>query len=171
MDVRGALLDRIEQDLVDETHDRRVFDVVPAERLRIRIFIAAGDFEILEIEVVVGQARHGRFGLIDRLVDRRLQLVVLDDDELDAHRGLKPDLVQRVQIGRIGDGQEQPLAALHQRQHAVLLQELVAHRANRVHDPWPPRRDRGAERRIRSRLKWRCRARWPGSSSPDASPN
>ena len=129
----APFLDGIEQDLIDEPDDRRVFDVVAAERFRIRVLVAAGDFEILEIEVIVGQARHDRFGLIDGLVDRRLELVLLDDDELDAHRGLEADLVQRVQIGRIGDGQEQPLAALHQRQCAVLLQELVAHGANRVH--------------------------------------
>jgi hypothetical protein len=76
--------------------------------------------------------RHHRFGLVDRLVDGLLQLVVLDDDELDAHRGLEADLVERVQVGGIGDREEQALAALHQRQHAVLLQQLVADRANRV---------------------------------------
>ncbi len=81
--------------------------------LGVGVVIAAGDLEILEIEVIVGQARHDRFGLIDGLVDRRLQLVVLDNDELDAHGGLKADLVEGVQIGRIGDRQEQPLAALH----------------------------------------------------------
>ncbi len=132
VDIRGALLDGVQQDLVDEADDRSVFDVVAAERLRIGVVVAAGDLEILEIDIVVGQARHDRFGLIDGLVDRRLQLVVLDHDELDAHRGLEADLVQGVQIGGIRDGQEQPLAALHQRQYPVLLQKLVAHRANRV---------------------------------------
>ena len=132
MDVRAALLDGIEQDLIDEAHDRRVFDIVPADRFRIRIFVAAGDVEILEIEIIVGQVRHDRIGLIDRLVDRDLELVVFDDDELDAHRGLETDLIERVQIGRIRDREEQPLAALHQGQHAVLLQKLVAHSANRL---------------------------------------
>ena len=119
--------------LVDEAHDRRVLDVVPAEGFRVRVLIAGGDFEVLEIEIIVGQARHDRVGLLDGLVDRRLQLVVLDHDELDAHRGLEANLIERVQIGRIRDRQEQPLAALHQGQYPVLLQELVAHRAHRVH--------------------------------------
>ena len=132
VDVRGALFDGIEQDLVDEAHDRRVLDVVAAQRVGIRVFFAAGDFEVLQIEIVVGQARHHGVGLIDGLGHRRLQLVVLDHDELDAHRGLEADLVQRVQIGGIGDRQEQPLAALHQRQHAVLLHELLADGAHGV---------------------------------------
>ena len=34
VDVRGALLDGIEQDLVDEADDGRVLDVVAAERIR-----------------------------------------------------------------------------------------------------------------------------------------
>ena len=57
---------------------------------------------------------------------RLLQLVVLDDDRLDAEAGLELDLVDRVQVGRIGDRQEQPLAAPEQRQHAVLGEQLVA---------------------------------------------
>ncbi len=133
VNIRCALLDGVEQDLIDEAHDRGVLNVVAPERVRIGVFVAARDFEILEIEVVIGQARHGRFGLIHGFADGHLQLVVLDHDELDAHRGLEANLIQGVQIGRIGNGQEQALAALHQRQYAVLLQQLVAHRANRVH--------------------------------------
>ncbi len=132
MDVRGALLDGVEQDFIDEAHDRRVLDIVPGQRVGVRVLIAGGDFEVLEIEIIFGQARHGRVGLIDGLVDRHLQLVVLDHDELDAHRGLEADLIERMQIGRVRDGQEQPLAALHQGQYPVLLHELVAHRPHRV---------------------------------------
>ena len=54
-----------------------------------------------------------------------LQLVVLDDDRLDRQAGLELDLVDGVQIGRVGDAEEQALAALEQRQHAVLGQQLV----------------------------------------------
>ena len=137
-----------------------------AERVRVRVLVAAGDLEVLEVEVVVGQVRHHRFGLVDGLGDRRLQLVVLDHDELDAHRGLEADLVERVQVGRVGDRQEQPLAALHQRQHAVLLQQLVADRPHRVRI----QRDRvQIEQRhaeLVRRPKWRCRARSPSSRSP-----
>ncbi len=126
VNVRCALLDRIQQYLVDEAHDRRVFDVVAAECRRFGLFVAAADLEVFEIDIVVGELRHHRFGLIDGLVDRLLQLVVFDDDEFDAHRGLESDLVERMQIGRIGNRKEQALAALHQRHHAVLLQQLIA---------------------------------------------
>jgi hypothetical protein len=42
--------------------------------------------------------------------------------------GLELDLIDGVQVGRVGDRQEQTLAALEQRQHAVLGQQLVRHR-------------------------------------------
>ena len=66
------------------------------------------------------------------LRDRRLQLVVLDHDKLDAHRSLEANLIQCMQIGRIGDGQKQAFAALHQGQNAMFLHELFAHRADGV---------------------------------------
>ena len=56
VDVRRAFLDRVEQHLVDEAHDRRVFDVVAADRVLLELIVAAGDVEILEIEVVVAPA-------------------------------------------------------------------------------------------------------------------
>ena len=40
--------------------------------------------------------------------------------------GRELDLVQRVQVGRVRNRDEQPLAALDQRQHAVLAQQLLA---------------------------------------------
>ncbi len=106
MNVRGALFDGIQQDFVHEAHDRSVFDVITPQRFPIRVFVAAGDFQIFEIKVIVGEAGHHRLGLVDGLCDRGLQLVVLDDHELDTHRGLETDLIQRVKIGRIGNRQE-----------------------------------------------------------------
>ncbi len=107
VDVRGAFLDGVQHDLVHETNDGRVFDVVASERLRIGLLVSAGDLQILEIEVIVGQARHDRFGLIDGLVHGLLKLVVLDNDKLDAHGGLKSDLVEGMQVRWVGDRKEQ----------------------------------------------------------------
>ena len=47
MDVRGAAADGIEQDLVDEAHDWRVFDIIAAD-LVVELVVAAGDsgFEV-----------------------------------------------------------------------------------------------------------------------------
>ncbi len=74
---------------------------------------------------VVGELRHGRVGLLDGLVDGLLQLVVFDDDGLDAEAGLEFDLVDGVQVGRVRHREEQALAAPEQRQAAMLLQQLV----------------------------------------------
>ena len=68
---------------------------------------------------------HLRVGLLDRLVGDLLQLVFLDDDCFDRQSRLELDLVERVKVGRVGDRDEQPLAALDQRQDAMLGEELV----------------------------------------------
>ena len=56
VDVRRAFLDGVQQHLVDEAHDRRVFDVVAADRVLLEILVAAGDVEVLQVEIVVGRA-------------------------------------------------------------------------------------------------------------------
>ena len=61
-----------------------------------------------------------------------LELVVLDDDGIDREAGLEFDLIDRVQVGRIGDPDEQALAAPEQRQHTMLGQQLVGYRADGV---------------------------------------
>ncbi len=96
MNVRCALLDRIEQYFIDETYDRSIFDIISTQRFCARGFVSARDLQVFEVEVVVRQARHDRFGLIDGLADGQLKLVVFDHHELDTHRGLEANLVQRV---------------------------------------------------------------------------
>ena len=87
------------------------------------VLVAGGDLEVLEVEVaVVVEARHRRVDGLDGAGDARFELVLLDDDRFDAQRGLELDLVERLQIGRIADGDEQALAPLQDRQDAVLQQ-------------------------------------------------
>src|SRR5690606_26322706 len=93
---------------------------------------AARDVELLEIEVVLVELRHRRVDGFDRALHARLELVLLDDDRLDAQRRLELDLVDRVQIRRIADGDVEALAALQIRQHAVLREELVVDEADDV---------------------------------------
>ena len=161
VDVRGAAADRIEHDLVDEAHDRRVFDVV-ARDVGADLLVAAADLERLEVDaVVVAEAGHRGVDLLDRLVEELLQLVVLDDDR---PRRASPvwNLISsmRVQVGRVGDPQEQALAALEQRQHAVLGQQLVGDRLDGVEVDAQRSSGRAAARRIRWTPRWRCRGRW-----------
>ena len=63
-------------------------------------------------------------GGLDQLVDRGRQLVVLDDDGLDDEVRLEPDLLQALQVGRIGGGDVEPVAALVQRQNVPRLGNL-----------------------------------------------
>ena len=125
MDVGRAFLDGVDHDLVDEPHDRRVVDV-GARRVGARLLVAARDLEVLEIEaLVVAEVRHRRVDGLDGAGDASLELVLLDDDGFDAQRRLELDLVERLKVGRIADREEQPLAALQDRQDAVLQQQLL----------------------------------------------
>ena len=124
VDVRRALLDRVEQDLVDEAHDRGVFDVVATDACPPRSSSPPVTSRLLEVHAVVLPPSAGICGvdLLDRLVDSHLQLVVFDDHGFDAEAGLEFDFVDGMQVGRIGDREEQPLAAVgEQGKHTVLL--------------------------------------------------
>jgi hypothetical protein len=109
-----------EQHLVDEADDRRVFDVVAADGVLFQILVAAGDVEVLEVQVVVRERRHLRVDLLDGLAADALQLVLFDDHRLDRQSRLELDLIERMQVGRIRNRDEQPLAALDQRQQPML---------------------------------------------------
>ena len=52
------------------------------------------------------------------------ELVVLDDDRVDDEVGLEADLLERLQVGRIRDRDEQAVAPLVQRQNAARLGDL-----------------------------------------------
>jgi len=66
-----------------------------------------------------------RVDLLHRTAGNLLELVLFDDDRFDRQPGLKLDLIESVQVRRIGDADEQPLAALDERQYPVFLQQLV----------------------------------------------
>ncbi len=131
MHVRGALLDGVEQHLVDEADDRRVFDVVARDAL-LQLLLAGADLEVLQVEVVLGHRRHRGVDLLDGLGDGQLELVVLDDDRLDAEARGELDLVDGMKVGRIGDREEQALSTPHERQHPMLVEQLVADELDRV---------------------------------------
>ena len=127
MDVGCAAADRVQHQLVDEAHDRSVFDVV-APDLVVELLFSAGDLERLEIDVPrVGEGAHLAVDLLNRLVDRLLQLVVLDDDGFYGETRLELDLVNGVLVRRVRHREKQPLAAAEDWQDAVLGEELVAH--------------------------------------------
>jgi hypothetical protein len=123
VDVRGALVDGVQQDLVDEADDGRVVDLVAARCPRARLVVASLTSRFSRsrssppaIDVSSASSDFTSIGV---------ELVVLDDDRLDAHAGGELDLVDGLQPGRVGDADEQPPAALEQRQHAVAVHQLV----------------------------------------------
>src|SRR5579875_488866 len=131
VDVRGALADRIEHDLVDEADDRRVLDVIAGDLLA--ILVPAADLERLEIDAfLLREGRHLSVRLLDGLVDGLLQLVVLDDDCIDPEPCLELDLVDRMEVRGVGYREEEPFPSLEEWQDAVLGEQLVADQLDRI---------------------------------------
>ena len=126
VDVRGAAPDRIQHHLVHEADDGRVVDIRALAEIGRDCLFARADIESVHLEVLVRELGHGRVDLLERLGDELGELVLLDDDRLDGIASRELDLVQRVKVGRVRHRDEQALAALDQRQHAVLAQDLFA---------------------------------------------
>ena len=130
MDVGSAALDRVQQHLVHEANDGRILDVIPVFFLA-SLFLPA-DIEILEVEVIVGEPRHAGVDGLDRFADAVVELVLLDDHRVDAEARGEANVIDCLKIGRVRNTQEHPLAALDERQHAVLGDQVLVDRANHV---------------------------------------
>ena len=159
VDVRDAGADRVEQDLLDVLDDRRVLDLgaflvaAPARlsaswRSTSRSSMVATSFSVAP-EASTSLWIAGR------------ELVVLDDDRLDDEVGLEPDFLQRLQVGRVGGGDEEPVAALVQRQNAPRLGNLEVDQVLRGSGRRRSRRGRAAGRRTRA-------TRTPRAASPSS---
>jgi hypothetical protein len=116
VDVGDAGADGVEQDLLDVADDRGVVDL--------RVLLVGGRrhaaFDEVDLELVhAGELLQRRPGGLDQLVDRLGELVVLDDDGLDDQVGLEADLLERLEVRGVRGGDEQPVAAPVQRQHAA----------------------------------------------------
>ena len=131
MDVRCAALDRVDEHLVDELHDRRV---VVAHRIDaaggVAVVVDRAELEVLEAIGIVEPFDDGRRG-VERLFDRALDLLLVDQDRLDDVVRLELDLVERAQVRRVGDADEEPVAALEERQRLVLRDQVFADQAQR----------------------------------------
>jgi hypothetical protein len=123
VDVRDAGLDGVDQDLLQITHDRRILDLgaflVPTARLR-GVGLLEIDLQVLHRAYVLQQ----RTGRLDQLVNRRCELVVFDDDRLDDEIRLETDLLQALDIGRVGGRHIETVAAFVQRQNVPRLGNL-----------------------------------------------
>jgi GAF domain-containing protein len=131
VDIRGALVDGVEQDLVDEADDRRIIDLVAAD-IAASLVVLARDIQVLEIEIVAAEPLEGRVERLGQLHQLGVELVVLDDDRLDAHARGELDLVDRIQPGRVRYADEHLAAAAEQRQHPVAVHQLVVDQARDI---------------------------------------
>ncbi|OIQ77022.1 hypothetical protein GALL_412920 [mine drainage metagenome] len=103
MDIRHAVIDRIQQYLLQITDYRGIIDV---RRLG---FIGLGfgnSFIIGKVEIKVFGIQAGQsviFAFTD-LGNQFAELVIFDNDNIDGLIGLKLDFINSLEIGRIGDG-------------------------------------------------------------------
>ena len=122
MQVGGAFPDRIEQELLQETDDRRVVDLG-------RVFgRGLGRLSEQLVEGHVVTADHALERLRRGLgvgVDQPHQLVVLDHDDVEGQLRLELDLVQRLEVRRVGHRDREPVATLAQRDDAQRTHELA----------------------------------------------
>src|SRR5690606_23159994 len=121
-----------EQHLVDEPDDRRIFHIVASDRFLFELVIAASDFEVVEIKVVVAKRWHRRVDLLNGLVADALELVFLDDHSLDGQAGLEFDFVQGMEIRRVRHRHKQAFSALYERQDPVFRQKFVGDQLDRL---------------------------------------
>jgi hypothetical protein len=89
------------------------------------VIIFAGNVEILEIEVIVVHARHRCVDRLNGFDDAFFELVLFYDDRIDAQACLELDVIDRSEVGGIGNTQKQALAALYQWQYAVLVDQFL----------------------------------------------
>jgi hypothetical protein len=127
VDVGGAAVHRVEQDLLHVLHDRRVVDVLGDD---VGLRLAVGDLDAREIDVLGGLLERLARGVRELLHDHR-ELVVLDDHRLHGHAGGEFHLLQDLLVGRVRHRHEDAVAALAERDHAVVRDDLVVDQRER----------------------------------------
>src|SRR5690606_5844940 len=83
VNVGGATLDGVEHHLVDESNDRSVVNVSHRD-FAAGFLVRARNLQLLKVEVVLFEGRHGRINGLDGAYDTCLELVLLYDDRLDS---------------------------------------------------------------------------------------
>ncbi len=120
MDVGDALIDRVDQDLLDVLDDRRVLDLGA-------FLVERDNAAFLEVELQVlhrGHLAQRRALRLDELGNGLRELVVLDHHRFDDEVRLEPDLLERLEVGGIRGRDVETVAALVQRQNPPRLRHL-----------------------------------------------
>ena len=136
MDIGCALVDGVEEYLVDETDHRGIIDIGVGDIGAGRLFIAAADIQIIQVRI--HEVGHGGIHDIERSFNRPVEFFLLNQHGLRVDAGMELELVNGGEVGRVGNGDIEPVAAFEKRQGMVLADELLADQVGRrgfhVHD-------------------------------------
>jgi hypothetical protein len=121
VDVAGALADRVHQDEVHQLDDRRVLGRLEVDLL----LLLLGDVHLLVglAEDLVERGALLRVVAIDGLADARLR----GHHRLDVVPGRELEVVDRIDVRRVGHRHDQRLARAIHRDDQVLLRNLLLH--------------------------------------------
>lgn len=78
------------------------------------------------VEIDIAEVAESVHGALVELLDGYAELVVLHQQGFGGETGAELDIGDRLVIGRVGEADEQFVAALPQRQHAVLADQALA---------------------------------------------
>ena len=106
VDVRGAVLGGLEDDGVDEPDERGIGDAVVGLEV-VRVLFLRGERLCFLVE---RGTRTERLRLADEAPDLGLDVVAGRDGELDGQPRREAELVDRVDVARVGDGDTQDVA-------------------------------------------------------------
>jgi hypothetical protein len=124
VDVARALLDRVEEDGVDEADDRRALGLL-LQLHEVDVVTIDGEIDLflgeLREHVVVVRGAAGVVGALDRGDDPGLR----GHDRLDVEAREELDVVDGVEVRRIGHGHDERRAGARERDDLVLLADLA----------------------------------------------
>ena len=147
VDVARALADRVDQDQVAELDDRRLLGFVLTVGQREVVVERILDLDLVELEIAEHLlVRRELLGLLGGVValDRGLDRGVGADDRLDVQARHELDVVDRVDVRRVGHRDDQAVARLLHRDQHVLLCDLA----------WDESDDRGVDLEVVERDRW-----------------
>ena len=125
VDIRRLLLDRGEQDRVAQLDDRRLAGLVLEIDDVDGLVGDRGEVDVVDVELADHLIEIGALVVVAR--QRRLEARLRRDDRLDVVLGEELELVDRVDVRRIGHRDDQRRAVAADRDDLMLLADLARH--------------------------------------------
>ena len=133
VDVAGAVGGRLHHDRVDESHERRVGDAV----VDLEVVVVVDDLDVVERRLGLH-----RLALAGEALELRQDLLTVCDADLDGVPGREPQLVDAVDVLRVGDGDAQLVVGAGHRHGDHALQRLQRDQLGGARATPAPRRGR-----------------------------